>query len=99
MLAAGAGLAWALSRDKAAVPSAGPAWLATPSWHWPLSGSFGPANVSKIRADVYYKNGMRRGAGRLGPAITAYQQALALQPEQDYYDLYLGRAQMERASC
>jgi tetratricopeptide (TPR) repeat protein len=98
LLAAGAGLAWALSRDKAAVPSAGPAWLAYPVLALAALWLVWPANVSMIRADVYYKNGMRaEGQVAWDQAITAYQQALALQPEQDYYDLYLGRAQMERA--
>jgi tetratricopeptide (TPR) repeat protein len=55
-------------------------------------------NVSLVRADIIYKQGQAYdSAGRYDEAIFLYQMALEEQPSEDYYYLFLGRAQLERA--
>ncbi len=55
-------------------------------------------NVSLVRADIIYKQGQAYdSAGRYDEAIFLYQMALDQQPREDYYYLFLGRAQLERA--
>ena len=98
LLAVGAALAWTLARGRAVAWSAGPAWIAYPILAVAAIWLIWPANISMIRADVYYKQGQRAEAqAAWDQAIALYQRAVVLQPRQDYYDLYLGRAQLERA--
>ena len=55
-------------------------------------------NIRIIRADAVYKQGYKfDGEGKWDYAITYYQKALDLVPEEDFYHLFLGRALMERA--
>jgi tetratricopeptide (TPR) repeat protein len=55
-------------------------------------------NVGLVRADVIYKQGQAYdSAGRYDEAIFLYEMALEEQPREDYYYLFLGRAQLERA--
>lgn len=55
-------------------------------------------NVSLVRADIIYKQGQAYdSAGRYDEAIFLYEMALDKQPREDYYYLFLGRAQLERA--
>ncbi len=50
-------------------------------------------NLDVVTADVYYKRGSSaEAAGRLESAIPAYQKAIALEPEQDWYYIFFGRA-------
>jgi len=56
-------------------------------------------NVNVVRADVYYKQawvGFHQ-RGQYDPAIQLYERALALQPGQDFYMLFLGKALIEKA--
>jgi tetratricopeptide (TPR) repeat protein len=55
-------------------------------------------NVSLVRADIIYKQGQAYdSAGRYDEAIFLYNLALQEQPREDYYYLFLGRTQLERA--
>ncbi len=70
-------------------------------------------NMNKVRADIIYKEGFAGhhanatsagNAGRLdqaelsyAAAIRTYEQALELDPKQDYYMLFLGKALLEQA--
>ncbi|MFZ2361911.1 MAG: tetratricopeptide repeat protein, partial [Anaerolineae bacterium] len=55
-------------------------------------------NANLVRADIIYKQGQAYdSAGRYDEAIFLYQMALEKQPREDYYYLFLGRAQLERA--
>ena len=55
-------------------------------------------NYSSVAADIYYKAGLNYdGMGAWDNSISAYQRAFALQPTQDFYALFLGRANLEAA--
>ncbi len=55
-------------------------------------------NISLVRADIIYKQAQAYdSADRYDEAIFLYQLALEDQPYEDYYYLFLGRAQLERA--
>jgi tetratricopeptide (TPR) repeat protein len=55
-------------------------------------------NISLVRADIIYKQGSAYDAAdRYDEAIFLYEMALEEQPREDYYYLFLGRAQLERA--
>lgn len=55
-------------------------------------------NISIVRADVLYKQGLRYdSASSWDNAIYFYQEAIKLAPKEDYYYLFRGRALMERA--
>lgn len=55
-------------------------------------------NISLVRADVFYKQGQTAEAyGQWDVSIALYNKAIALAPDQDYYYLFLGRAQLEKA--
>lgn len=70
-------------------------------------------NVDKVRADIIYKEGFAghhanaTNAGNAGrydqaelsyaAAVRTYREALALDPRQDYYLLFLGKALLEQA--
>lgn len=55
-------------------------------------------NYSSIAADIHYKAGLNYdNLGAWNNSIEAYQRALALQPTQDFYALFLGRAYLESA--
>jgi len=85
---------------------------ATKSWgrYGPLSAGLGvllmagafflisTTNVSVIKADTYYKEGKRADSlRRYDASITYHQKAIDLAPQQDYYYLFLGRSQLEKA--
>lgn len=56
-------------------------------------------NVSIVKADIYYKQGLKLEEGqRWDTAIQLYNKAISLAQEQDYYYLFLGRAWMGKAS-
>lgn len=56
-------------------------------------------NVTSVKADIYYKQGLKLEEGkRFDTAIQLYNRAIALAPDQDYYYLFLGRAWMGKAS-
>jgi len=83
------------------------AWLGRAGWLGPLAGVgltvvavliIGGINVSLVRADIVYKQGQAYdSARRYDEAIFLYQQAIKEEPSEDYYYLFLGRAQLERA--
>lgn len=55
-------------------------------------------NASGVQADTIYKQGQAYDSAQRWPeAIELYNQALSLQPQQDYYYLFLGRAWLEFA--
>jgi cyclophilin family peptidyl-prolyl cis-trans isomerase/tetratricopeptide (TPR) repeat protein/MFS family permease len=57
-------------------------------------------NVSLVRADVYYKQGLSaENAKQWDGAIYFYQQAINTARDQDFYYLFLGRAWMEKAKA
>jgi tetratricopeptide (TPR) repeat protein len=56
------------------------------------------ANISPVRADVLYKQGLKYdGASSWDEAIYYYRESIKLAPKEDYYYLFWGRALMERA--
>lgn len=55
-------------------------------------------NVATVQADTLYKQGQAYdNASRWTESIPRYQKAIELQPNQDYYYLFLGRAYLEWA--
>ncbi len=53
-------------------------------------------NFAGVQADIYYKAGTNYdAAGAWDRSIAAYQRAFDLQPTQDFYALFLGRAYLE----
>jgi tetratricopeptide (TPR) repeat protein/O-antigen ligase len=55
-------------------------------------------NVQVVQADIYYKQawvGFHQ-KGDFDPAINLYTRALSLQPEQDFYLLFMGKAILEK---
>jgi tetratricopeptide (TPR) repeat protein/O-antigen ligase len=55
-------------------------------------------NVANVQADTLYKQGQSYdSAARWTDSIVRYQKAIQLQPDQDYYYLFLGRAYLEWA--
>jgi len=56
-------------------------------------------NISIVKADIYYKQGLKlEGERRWDTSIEFYNRAISLAPDQDYYYLFLGRAMMGKAS-
>ncbi len=56
------------------------------------------SNVKVVQADMVYKQGVALSDQNNPDAAVAYfQQALSLQPNQDYYDLFLGRSLLDSA--
>lgn len=76
-------------------------WLATIVGVALLVGAYlliSVTNVSIIKADVYFKQGKTaENYQRWDASIAYYQKAIALAPEQDFYYLFLGRAQLSYA--
>ncbi len=55
-------------------------------------------NVDVVRADVFYKQGNAFDGNRQwDSSIQMYRKALELEPDQDFYYLFLGRAYLEKA--
>lgn len=55
------------------------------------------SNLSIVRADIVYKQGLSsERAGQWDAAIYLYQEATRLAPNEDFYYLFLGRAAMEK---
>ena len=55
-------------------------------------------NLQTVQADTYYKQGLAyEGAGQWDGAVVLYQEAAALEPEEDFYYLFLGRALLQLA--
>ena len=55
-------------------------------------------NINLVRADIYFKIGQGADARQdWTTAMTFYDQALKLTPNEDYYMLFLGRALLEQA--
>lgn len=54
-------------------------------------------NVDPIRADILYKQAASLTGQDNAQSIQKFQEALALQPQQDYYYLFLGRAYLDAA--
>ncbi len=102
VLLLGFALAWALAR-YALLPSRG-LWRAGNLWAYPIllvvvGIVIFATNMSIVRADVYYKQGLRLEEGqRWDSSIQLYNRAISLAPDQDYYYLFLGRALMGKAS-
>jgi tetratricopeptide (TPR) repeat protein len=85
----------------------GPGWLGAGGWLAPAAGALLAAggllvifslNASLVRADIIYKQGQAYdNAERFQEAIQLYQMAIEQEPKEDYYYLFLGRAQLEQA--
>ena len=57
-------------------------------------------NITPVQADMYYKQGQAyEDAGQWDGAIVLYQKAAQMEPREDYYFLFLGRALLEYASA
>ncbi|MBI4673336.1 MAG: O-antigen ligase family protein [Chloroflexi bacterium] len=54
-------------------------------------------NLDPVRADILYKQAAALPPENADKAIEFYQRALALQPQQDFYYLFLGRAYLDAA--
>jgi tetratricopeptide (TPR) repeat protein len=55
-------------------------------------------NVSLVKADVYYKMGQNfDNAGQWETSIALHSKALEIAPDEDYYRLFRGRAELELA--
>ena len=55
-------------------------------------------NIQTVQADTYYKQGMAyEGAGQWEGAVVLYNEAAKLEPQEDYYYLFLGRALLQLA--
>jgi hypothetical protein len=54
-------------------------------------------NIDPVRADMLYKQAAGLPGENADTAVQLYQRALALQPQQDYYLLFLGRAYLDAA--
>ncbi|HIQ05215.1 MAG TPA: tetratricopeptide repeat protein, partial [Anaerolineae bacterium] len=55
-------------------------------------------NVSLVKADIYYKQGQGfEGARQWDNSIFLYKKAIAVEPSEDFYYLFLGRALLEKA--
>lgn len=97
-----AGLALALSLD-AAPPHAlflrAPAnAVVAPVLLFGIVGAIYLTNFTGISADILYKSGGNYdNTGAYESSIAIYQRALVLQPNQDFYALFLGRAYLEGA--
>lgn len=56
-------------------------------------------NIEPIRADMLYKQAASLTGENNATAVQLFQRALDMQPQQDYYDLFLGRAYLEEAKA
>lgn len=56
-------------------------------------------NIEPIRADMLYKQAAGLTGSDTAKGIELYGRALALQPQQDYYYLFLGRAELDAAKA
>ncbi len=55
-------------------------------------------SINPVRADILYKQGQaHEAAGQWADSAALYQFSLSLTPKEDYYHLFLGRAQLEQA--
>lgn len=55
-------------------------------------------NVQTVQADTYYKQGLGyEAAGQWEGAVILYREAARLEPQEDYYYLFLGRALLQLA--
>jgi tetratricopeptide (TPR) repeat protein len=55
-------------------------------------------NLTPVKADILYKQGLKYdGMGSWDQAIAFYGQASELAPQEDYYQLFLGRVLLEKA--
>jgi tetratricopeptide (TPR) repeat protein len=82
-------------------------WLGAGKWLGPVVGVVLPllgliiiftVNVGLVRADIIYKQGQAYDAARRYDESTRlYELAIAQEPREDYYYLFLGRAQLEKA--
>jgi tetratricopeptide (TPR) repeat protein len=53
-------------------------------------------NIQTVQADTYYKNGLGfEGVGDWESSVVLYREAARLEPSEDYYQLFLGRALLQ----
>lgn len=101
-----AGWAWSLGRKGVGAPRT---WLLLPLGAAALLLTVW-TNINEARADIYYKEGQyfHDGASQDGDneqalmnyaeAVARYSQSLTLDPKEDYYLLFKGKALLEKAA-
>lgn len=72
-------------------------WVVTPVLILVAGVLITATNVDPLRADMLYKQAAGLPGENANTAIQLYQRALALQPQQDFYLLFLGRAYLDAA--
>lgn len=56
-------------------------------------------NIQTVQADTYYKQGLSyESAGQWEGAVVLYREAALLEPQEDYYYLFLGRSLLQLAT-
>ncbi len=56
-------------------------------------------NIQTVQADTYYKQGLAyESAGQWEGSVVLYREAALLEPQEDYYYLFLGRALLQLAT-
>lgn len=57
-------------------------------------------NLQTVQADTYYKQGLAyESAGQWEGSVVLYREAALLEPQEDYYYLFLGRALLQLATA
>ena len=93
--------AWVLARQD---PDPGRVAGTRAAWLYPLAGLAAIvvalfSNLNEVRADIYYKEGWNgyHVNGRYDEAVIDYDRAIVLDPREDYFLLFKGKALLEKA--
>jgi tetratricopeptide (TPR) repeat protein/O-antigen ligase len=95
--------AWLLLRQD---PDPGRFARIRAAWLYPLAGVAALVlalytNLNEVRADIYYKEGwnLYHAQGMYDEAVFDYDRAIRLDPGEDYYYLFKGKALLEKADA
>lgn len=72
-------------------------WVVAPVLIILASVLISATNISPISADIIYKQAVALSGQNTAASIELFERALVLQPQQDYYYLFLGRAYLDAA--